>query len=45
VANVPTVGFGPSMEEQAHVADEYIELSQLQKAAQGYLGIIKTVLR
>jgi putative selenium metabolism hydrolase len=43
-ANVPTIGFGPSREEQAHVVDEYIELAQLQAAAQGYLGIIKSVL-
>lgn len=43
-ANVPTVGFGPSLEEQAHVVDEYIELEQLAKAAQGYLGIIEAVL-
>ena len=43
-ANVPTIGFGPSVEEQAHVADEYIELEQLARAAQGYQGIIETVL-
>lgn len=43
-ANVPTIGFGPSREEQAHVVDEYIELAQLQAAAQGYLGIIEGVL-
>lgn len=44
-ANVPTIGFGPSTEEQAHITDEYIELAQLQAAAQGYLGIIESVLR
>jgi putative selenium metabolism hydrolase len=44
VANVPTVGFGPSTEGHAHMVNEYIELYQLQKAAQGYLGIIETVL-
>ncbi len=43
-ANVPTIGFGPSTEEQAHVVDEYIELAQLQAATQGYLGIIESVL-
>jgi putative selenium metabolism hydrolase len=43
-ANVPTIGFGPSTEEQAHVVDEYIELAQLQAAARGYLGIIERVL-
>jgi acetylornithine deacetylase/succinyl-diaminopimelate desuccinylase-like protein len=43
-ANVPTLGFGPSAEEQAHVVDEYIELAQLEAAARGYLGIIEQVL-
>ena len=44
-ADVPTIGFGPSAEEQAHVVDEYIELAQLEKATQGYQGIIENVLR
>ncbi len=43
-AGVPTVGFGPSAEGQAHVVDEYIELDQLFAAARGYLGIIQSVL-
>jgi acetylornithine deacetylase/succinyl-diaminopimelate desuccinylase-like protein len=43
-AGVPTVGFGPSAEGQAHVVDEYIDLDQLAKAAQGYLGIYNEVL-
>ncbi len=43
-AGVPTVGFGPSAEGQAHVVDEYIELDQLTKAARGYKGIIEEVL-
>jgi putative selenium metabolism hydrolase len=44
VAGVPTLGFGPSTEGQAHVIDEYIELEQLHLVAKGYLGIIETVL-
>lgn len=44
VANVPTIGFGPSTEGHAHMVDEFIELDELQKAAQGYRGIIETVL-
>ncbi len=43
-AKVPTIGFGPSAEGQAHVVDEYIELAQLEAAARGYLGIIERVL-
>lgn len=44
VANVPTIGFGPSTEGHAHMVDEFIELDELQKAAQGYRGIIEAVL-
>lgn len=43
-ANVPTIGFGPSTEGQAHVVDEYIELAQLIAAAKGYVGIIEQVI-
>ena len=34
--HLPTIGFGPGCEEQAHVADEFCELEQLWGAAQGY---------
>ena len=44
IAGVPTVGFGPSSEHQAHVVDEYIELEHLFAAARGYQGIIESVL-
>ena len=44
-AGVPTVGFGPSHEGLAHIADEYIDLEQLTAAARGYLGIIGMVLQ
>ena len=43
VAAVPTVGFGPSTEGQAHVIDEYLELEQLFAARRGYRGIIEAV--
>lgn len=44
-AQIPTVGFGPSAEGQAHVVDEHIELEQLFAAARGYRGILEAVLR
>jgi len=44
-ANAPTVGFGPATESRAHMVDEYIELKELESAARGYLGIIKSVLK
>lgn len=43
-AGIPTVGFGPSREELAHVVDEYIEIDQLVSACEGYAGIAESVL-
>jgi putative selenium metabolism hydrolase len=44
VAGVPTIGFGPGAEGDAHVVDEKISLEDLEKAAKGYKGIIEAVL-
>ncbi len=44
-AGIPTVGFGPGREDQAHVIDEHLEVSQLLAAAHGYRGIIEELLR
>jgi len=41
---VPTVGFGPGREEDAHIVDERLELKSLTAARQGYRGIIDAVL-
>ncbi|MEZ4634997.1 MAG: M20/M25/M40 family metallo-hydrolase [Caldilineaceae bacterium] len=41
---VPTIGFGPSTEGHAHVADEYIALDDLRSAARGYAGIVEAIL-
>jgi putative selenium metabolism hydrolase len=43
-AGVPTVGFGPAAEGDAHVVDERLELAALHKAAEGYRGIIHSAL-
>ncbi len=43
-ANIRTVGFGPAAEGDAHVVDERIALFELISAAQGYTGIIESVL-
>jgi putative selenium metabolism hydrolase len=43
-AGVPTIGFGPGAEGDAHVVDEKIRLEDLEKAALGYKGIIEAVL-
>ncbi|AIQ63483.1 hypothetical protein PSTEL_10735 [Paenibacillus stellifer] len=41
VAKVPTIGFGPSEERHSHIVDEYIEIEQLAKSAQGYYALAK----
>jgi len=44
-AGIKTLGFGPSSENQAHSIDEYIEIDQLLKAAEGYYAIAKSVFK
>jgi acetylornithine deacetylase/succinyl-diaminopimelate desuccinylase-like protein len=44
VAGVPTVGFGPGKETDAHMVDERLKLEDLEAAARGYAGIIVAVL-
>lgn len=44
IAGVPTIGFGPSREDQAHVIDEYVEVEQLLWAARGFAAIAREVL-
>ncbi len=43
-AGVPTIGFGPGAEGDAHVVDEQLSLDELAKTARGYKGIIESVL-
>jgi len=40
-----TIGLGPSREDLAHTVDEYIEISQLTKAASCYLSLMKALLK
>ncbi|MEN0615627.1 YgeY family selenium metabolism-linked hydrolase [Klebsiella indica] len=44
-ANIPTLGFGPSRENLAHVIDEYIEVKQLLGASQGYYALAKALTK
>ncbi len=39
---IPTIGFGPSKENLAHVRDEYIELEQLLRSVDGYEALIRS---
>ncbi|MBT7074315.1 MAG: YgeY family selenium metabolism-linked hydrolase [Anaerolineae bacterium] len=44
VANIPTIGFGPGAEGDAHVVNERISIEELFSTAKGYQGIISAVL-
>jgi putative selenium metabolism hydrolase len=44
IARVPTIGFGPAREGDAHVVDERIGIDDLIAAARGYRGIIQATL-
>ena len=43
-ANIPSIGFGPSSESQAHVRDEWIAVEQLLGACRGYYGLMLELL-
>ena len=43
-AGIPTIGFGPSIEALAHTVDEYVELTELTGAVDGYQGIMTALL-
>lgn len=44
VAGVPTIGFGPGREQDAHIIDERLMLDELFAAERGYRGIIAAAL-
>lgn len=44
VAGVPTVGFGPATEADAHIVDEQLSIESLVAAARGYQGIIQMTI-
>ena len=41
---IPTIGYGPGDEELAHRVDEYIEISELERAAHGYAAIARALI-
>jgi putative selenium metabolism hydrolase len=43
-AGVPTVGFGPGREEDAHITNERLAVDALVAAERGYGGIVRAVL-
>ena len=45
IAQVPTIGFGPGTEADAHVIDEHLAIADLLAAARGYAAIVAAVLK
>ncbi len=39
--NIPTLGYGPGNEVQAHTVDEYIDVENLYRGAKGYLLLMQ----
>lgn len=44
IAGIPTIGFGPAEESDAHVINERLKIDDLVGVAKGYMGIISSVL-
>ena len=44
IAKIPTLGFGPSQEHLAHVADEFVTVTDLERACEGYEALIRAYL-
>ncbi len=44
VAGIPTVGFGPGAEEEAHTADEHVRLDEVHVAAEIYANLAANLL-
>ena len=43
VARIPTLGYGPGREDQAHVTDEALAVDQITRACAGYAALIRTL--
>jgi putative selenium metabolism hydrolase len=43
VAHIPTLGYGPGRENQAHVTDEALALDQITRACAGYAALIRAL--
>ncbi|WP_431230865.1 YgeY family selenium metabolism-linked hydrolase [Paenarthrobacter nicotinovorans] len=42
--SIPTIGYGPGHEDQAHKVDEYIDLDDLHQGARGYAALLTALL-
>ena len=44
VAGIPTIGFGPGIEPDAHTVNERMKIKDIERAAEGFLGMIQSIL-
>jgi putative selenium metabolism hydrolase len=44
-AGVPTIGFGPGTEPDAHTVNERMLVTDIERAADGFLGMIQSILK
>lgn len=45
ILGIPTIGYGPGREEEAHITDEFLDLEQLYAAAAGYGALARVLSR
>lgn len=41
---IPTIGYGPGMEEQAHARNEFVELDKLREATYGTASVVHSLI-
>lgn len=44
VLGIPSIGYGPGEEDQAHTVDESVPVADLARAARGYAAIVSAIL-
>lgn len=45
IAGIPTIGFGPGRETDAHIVEERLAVADIERAANGFLAIIQSALQ
>jgi putative selenium metabolism hydrolase len=45
VAGVPTIGFGPGFETDAHTVNERLKTADIERAAEGFAGMMQSILK
>lgn len=45
VLGIPTIGYGPGRESEAHIDDEWLDLDQLYAATEGYMALARELSR